>query len=463
MMERDLQSLPWREWHPIKNQNLTPNQITDGSSKRVWWLCDLGHEWQSSVHNRVSTASQCPFCIGQRVWPGFNDLVTTHPEIAAEWHPSKNKSVDPSQVGKGSEKKFWWKCPLGHEWEAQIANRTRLGSGCAVCDGKVAWPGFNDLGSQYPEIARQWSVKNELSAQQIVSGSSKLGLWECDKGHEWEQKPVVRTRMGSGCPVCSNQKIVAGVNDLASLEPGIAEQWHPEKNGELLPSQVSLGSEKKAWWLCLEGHEWQSTISSRRRMGCPVCGNRRVDEGVNDLVTTNPAIASEWHPTRNGDLLPSEVALGQTRTVWWVCKEGHEWQATLDTRRISGCPKCAKYGFSQYGPSEIYFIENATLKAWKIGITGTDRKYDRIASFERLGWRTILRVEGDGVDVMKAERKLLSWIRNELQLPQFLEQSAFGRHGGATETFSLVDELRGEIINRIQLEMSSAKDDSQQD
>lgn len=462
MGDRNPGSLPWSQWHPAKNQNLTPHDVTDGSNKRVWWLCELGHEWQSSVYNRVSTSSKCPFCIGHRVWPGFNDLAATFPEIASQWHPTKNKPLEPSEVNKGSEKKHWWLCGLGHEWEASPANRTRLGSGCAVCNGKVAWPGFNDLESQHPEIAKEWSVKNESSARQTVAGSGKLGLWECASGHEWMQKPVVRTRMGSGCPVCSNQKIVAGVNDLAFFEPLIAEQWHPEKNGELLPSEVSRGSEKKAWWLCPEGHEWQSTISSRRRMGCPVCGNRRVDKGVNDLLTTNPEIASEWHPTRNGDLLPTQVALGQTRAVWWVCEESHEWRATLETRRASGCPKCAKYGFSQHGPSEIYFIENTSLQAWKIGITGTDRKYDRLSSFERLGWRIIHTVEGDGGDVMKVERKVLSWIREELHLPQFLDQSAFGKHGGATETFSLKEELREEIIRRIQMEMSLVNNNSDQ-
>lgn len=456
MGSRNMSELPWSQWHPTKNGDLTPDDVTDGSNKRVWWVCDLGHEWQTATYYRVAKSSQCPYCVGQKVLAGFNDLATKFPDVARQWHPTKNKPLEPFEIGAGSEKKIWWLCDLGHEWEANLSNRTRVGSGCPVCDGKQVLAGFNDLASKFPDVAAEWSSRNELSASEVISGSGKSVWWACSEGHEWEQRISVRTSQAVKCPVCANQKIVAGINDLQTLEPQIARQWHPTKNGDLLPSQVSVGSHKKSWWLCVEGHEWEAAISSRRRNGCPVCGNRQVVVGINDLSTTHPEIATEWHPTKNGDLSPTQVALGQTKSLWWKCSEGHEWKATLDTRNRSGCPRCAKYGFDQGGESEIYFIENQELKAWKIGITGTDRVYDRLASYQRLGWTVIVRTSATGRVVMAAEKAMFNWIRKELELPQYLEQDTMGKHGGATETFALVEELKEEILDRLAIEIKKA-------
>lgn len=105
----------------------------------------------------------------------------------------------------------------------------------------------------------------------------------------------------------------------------ILEEWHPTKNGELQPSVVSKGTDKKIWWICENGHEWEAKIYSRiHGKGCPYCGNKAVLEGVNDLATTHPEVAAQWHPTRNGTLRPSDVMGGSRNKVWWLGPCGHE-------------------------------------------------------------------------------------------------------------------------------------------
>lgn len=451
-----MNELPWSQWHPNKNPGIDPANLSFGSNKVAWWLCDLGHEWQTKIYQRTIAGTGCPYCAGQKVAKGFNDLKTTFPLVASQWNKHRNGSVTPDQISAGTEKKYWWVCEFDHEWEATPANRTRLGSGCAVCDGKKVLPGFNDLASQYPQLATEWSDKNKLSSNQVVSGSGKKYWWICPLGHEWEQTPSVRLNQATGCPTCSNQKVLPGFNDLQTIEPEIALQWHPTKNAPLTPSEVSAGSEKKQWWLCSKGHEWEATINSRKKNGCPVCVNKLVIGGVNDLLTSNPDISAEWHPSKNGELLPTQVALGQTRSVWWLCSEGHEWKTSLETRSKSGCPRCAKYGFSQHGESELYFIENEKLFSWKIGITGIDRKYDRLENFGKLGWSVVSRIKAPGRIVMKAEKSLFEWIRNDLNLPQHLDQASMGKHGGATETFTIIDELRDQIVKRMKVEIDKA-------
>ena len=93
------------------------------------------------------------------------------------------------------------------------------------------------------------------------------------------------SRQRSGCPVCANRMVLAGVNDLATINPELARQWHPTKNGDLTPRDVLAGSRRKVWWICDQGHEWQADVSSRNHgTGCPVCAGKKVISGENDFA-----------------------------------------------------------------------------------------------------------------------------------------------------------------------------------
>ena len=334
------------EWHPTKNAENTPHNIGYGSNKKVWWQCNKGHEWQASPNSRARGDS-CPYCSNKKVLSGYNDLATTHPEIAKEWHPTKNSSIKPTMLTSGSNKKVWWKCKKGHEWEANVNNRARQNQGCPICSNKRVLQGYNDLATTHPEIAKEWHpTKNgDLNPTMVVAGSHQKVWWQCDKGHEWQAAVAWRYR-GDKCPYCVNKKVLSGYNDLATTHPEIAKEWHPTKNGTLEPTDVIAGSEKKVWWLCDKGHEWQASLVNRTRQnqGCPFCSNRRVLQGYNDLATTHPEIAKEWHPTKNGELKPTMVTYGSKQKVWWQCDKGHEWETAISSRRNggSGCPECHK-------------------------------------------------------------------------------------------------------------------------
>lgn len=127
-----------RQWHPAKNEGLTPKLITYGSKQKVWWRCDRGHEWQTAVASRTMRNSGCPYCTGRKVLAGFNDLKTVEPQAAAQWHPELNGALTAEMVTAGSHRKVWWQCPEGHVWKAVVYARAGPGkSGCPVCAGKV--------------------------------------------------------------------------------------------------------------------------------------------------------------------------------------------------------------------------------------------------------------------------------------------------------------------------------------
>ena len=86
-----------------------------------------------------------------------------------------------------------------------------------------------------------------------------------------------RVQGGSGCPYCTNHKVLQGFNDLATVQPLIGGQWHESLNGGLTPEMVTAGSHKKVWWICPHGHVWKAAIYARtgaQQSGCPVCAGK---------------------------------------------------------------------------------------------------------------------------------------------------------------------------------------------
>ena len=289
------------EWDSARNAPLTPDSVSYGSKRKVWWTCAHGHHWQAAVHTRTGSGTGCPYCSGRLPLPGVNDLATTYPDLARQWHPTKNAPLTPADVLPGSHRLVWWQCDHGHEWRAQIKSRVN-GAGCPICANKLVKTGENDLASLYPELAAQWHpTKNgALTPADVVPGSRRKVWWICPKGHAY-QAAISSRSSGSGCPVCAGKKIIPGENDLASQYPDIARQWHPTKNGALTPDHIAPASNKKVWWICDKGHEYQAVVSSRtqRNGGCPYCANKKVLPGFNDLATLYPHVASQWHPTLN--------------------------------------------------------------------------------------------------------------------------------------------------------------------
>ena len=124
------------EWDPERNGELTPYQVAPSARARVWWKCPAGpdHEWSSPVYARTSPKlTGCPFCSGHRA-SVTNSLATRFPSIAREWHPKANGTLTPVEVTHGSSRRVWWRCQFGHEWRAQVRDRTRPDArGCPVC------------------------------------------------------------------------------------------------------------------------------------------------------------------------------------------------------------------------------------------------------------------------------------------------------------------------------------------
>ena len=345
-----------KEFHPTKNGGLTPDQVMAGTSKKFWWQCEKGHEWETSIRLRAKQGTGCPYCANFKVWVGYNDLATTDPELSKYWHPTLNHPLTPQMVTRGSGKKVWWQCRNGHEWRREVYIQTNEEwshwYGCPICSDNPTRgeklrpkPTRQTLFETHPHLVEELHpTKNEDLHLPSIGSTSKQKVWWLGKcGHEWESSVKTRTRGKADCPYCANQKLLRGFNDLATTNPHLVSEWHPTKNGDLTPEMVILGFSQLAWWQGECGHEWEATVFSRiKGAKCPYCSNREVLVGFNDLATTHPQLVAEWHPTKNEKLTPHDIIAGSNKKVWWQCDHGHEWETMVlvRTRFESNCPIC---------------------------------------------------------------------------------------------------------------------------
>lgn len=202
------------------------------------------------------------------------NLEMVYPDIAKQWHPLKNGVLCPCNVAPRAHRKVWWRCSVGHEWEASIDGRVH--NGCPYCSGRCATKQKN-LAIVFPVLAEQWHpTKNEgISPQSVSPHSRKIVWWLCPRcGHEW--RTAVYSRVKRGCPGCSGRSVTY-THNLAMMFPYIAGQWNQSKNGNLSPQNVAPKSRTKVWWICSRKHEWAAKICDRtsaRRNGCPHCSKR---------------------------------------------------------------------------------------------------------------------------------------------------------------------------------------------
>ena len=296
-----------KEWDYEKNKTLvnkrdnkilTPHSVSPGSHQEVFWKCSKGHQWAARIANRTYLGNGCPICSGQKILPGYNDLATLNPVLAAEWHPTKNKPLTPELVGPGSTKKVWWLSKTcGHEWLAEIRSRHQ-GSNCPYCTGKQILIGFNDLATTHPEIAQQWDYERNgtLNPTNVIAGSERKVYWICNKGHSWSASIEKRTN-GRHCPVCSNKKVLAGFNDLQTIQPQLAAEWNYIKNGNLKPTDVTCGTAKKVWWICNKGHQYKASINHRYSLnnGCPICNESKGELAIRQFLINKNILFKEQY------------------------------------------------------------------------------------------------------------------------------------------------------------------------
>lgn len=202
-----------REWNFTKNGQLNPATLSITSTKKVWWICSRGHEWEAIIRNRTHSKG-CPYCNNRKVLAGFNDLQTINPALCDDWNYEMNGS-QPSEYLPHSNKRVWWKChKCGFEWESQINNRSK-GDMCPNCRSskmsntlRASRAKKNNLAINHPELGAEWDyTRNQLTPNDYACGSDFTAWWICSWcGCSWSSQIKKRALRGDGCPNCNKRQ-----------------------------------------------------------------------------------------------------------------------------------------------------------------------------------------------------------------------------------------------------------------
>lgn len=358
---------PWlkKEWDTEANGNLTPSDVFPKSNRRVSWICEWGHKWETKIYHRTD-GQGCPYCAGLKPILGETDLETLEPTISRQWHPAKNGNRLPSEFTRFSHFSAIWLCDEGHEYPAPIYRRSK-GCGCPVCDGKKIVPGVNDLASRAPSLAKEWDWQKNTDAtpETVALHTNRKYYWGCQRcGHSWKASPKNRAS-GKGCPNCAGQCVYPEINSFASVNPQMIDQWDIEKNYPLTAWKVTAYDNRDYHWVCKNGHSFSASPANRTKgTDCPYCKGKIPVIGVNDFAKICPTAAAEWHPTKNTHHLPEHFLPNSHEEVWWQCEEGHEWQQMIYERANgSKCPYCRKR-IPVVGESDLASQQSELTKHW---------------------------------------------------------------------------------------------------
>lgn len=267
-----------KQWHPTKNGDLLPEDVTFGSNKYIVWICEKGHEYPAKIGHRTA-GSRCPYCYGKKI-SIERSIAYKRPDLVKEFHSTKNGFLDTYKVHVSSRLKIWWICSVDashKDWLSTADNRNK-GNGCPTCANKAgSIDKKKSFGYLYELLLEEWDYeRNVNNPYEIAPFSNRKADWVCknDKTHKWTASIAHRSG-GTGCPICSGN-IVLDSNSLAQMFPEIAAEWDYSKNGDLRPNELTPGSSRKIYWICHKDftHIWKTTPWERTNgSGCPHCTN----------------------------------------------------------------------------------------------------------------------------------------------------------------------------------------------
>lgn len=366
-----------KEWHPTKNGDLTPHEVTCGCTKKVWWKCHTcGYEWYAKISNRAILDRGCPCCSNHVVVKGINDLSTTHPDIAKDWHPTKNGNLTAFDVSYGQGKKVWWMCSQGHEYKATINHRTGAdGTKCPICySGRqtsfAEQAFYYYLKQLYPDAINRFKAdflgKMELD---IYIPSTHVAI-EYD-GEAWHKNEKV-DRERKKYQICKEHEIY-----LIRLKE---KDYTGEKNADECFVFPDLYRAKKLDYIIPKllnkldtkivdvynrNNDWIKNYDvniERDRIKILSCF--ATQHKKDSFAEKYPEIAKEWHPTRNESLTPYMFKPHSGHKVWWKCSEcGYEYEATIGHRTSgTGCIKCSTKRSAEKRGRVVYMIDPITNK-----------------------------------------------------------------------------------------------------
>ena len=276
------------EW--LENINGDIYNIFSNSNDIIEWICRKCHRnFKAKISNRAEDDKCCPYCSNRILIKGINDLATTHPHLIKEWSNLNDRQL--SCLTNKSSYKAWWKCSVcSNTYQQVVSSKLISKTSCPYCRKTKVLKGFNDLATTHPWLIKEWSTLNDRDSSSIMCNSNYRAWWKCAEcSKEYRQSVKKKILMNiSCCPYCRNNKVLKGLNDLATTHEYLLNEWDYLNNILLAkPTEIDEKSNKIVWWICKDNpnHRYKFKINEkikyekRSLITCKICkGLRRKQE-----------------------------------------------------------------------------------------------------------------------------------------------------------------------------------------
>ena len=318
--------------------NPIPLNEVRGVKAKFLWICPKHGEYEQKLGHMIRALKNgtigCPYCNGFKV-RREDSAGAKAPELIKEWASSNESTL--YEYAPNSKYLATWCCPdCGTKWKAPIYIRVQGYGKCPTCYGNKTFK------ERYPELEQYYAKDNDLPFEKAVISDTTPRNWICEHGHEFEDSFNNIHKRGFRCPYCESVKVLQGFNDFATLEPVISKDYDEEKNGNTAGDV--LITNRPVYFKCKNGHSFKRPIIQHIKSNgkCPVCANKRIEKGINDLATTNPEIATllSSNNERKADTLLPSFKL----KVAWICPTCNgEYYAPVEdmVNGLAECPYCS--------------------------------------------------------------------------------------------------------------------------
>ncbi|MFZ2527493.1 MAG: zinc-ribbon domain-containing protein [Rhodococcus sp. (in: high G+C Gram-positive bacteria)] len=359
--------------------------------------------------------------------PGRVLLAESDSEAVQWWDHDSNETSVFETVTVRARRTCNWQCPdCGFQFAEKVCVMTERPR-CPDCEARTREAREADDEkwkrtpvADVPELAGAWSDDNDDDPRRVmVAGSGKAYKFRCANGHHPRIRPALF--LTAGCPHCRGTKTATHTKSVAELQPELAAQWHPTRNGKHTPENVVWNSERVMWWKsnCC-GHEWPESVRSRdggQRLRCLSCHTI-----LGSLAWHDPGLAAEWSPANPVTAWHVRPHASLPFVPQWSCvtNPDHVWNAPVSSRSNGAeCPECR-----QAGKSRVELDHHAAaLAIFGNARSGITIQHDAFIS--RRSWTTDISVEHQGRTVVieydgaywhRADAKILVDQRKSLDL-----------------------------------------------
>ena len=328
-------------WDYEKNEK-RPDQVLATLDNSYHFVCSNGHHFKCTLRELVENDFHCPVCEGKRVDPEKTSLQALNPELASEF--SVNNKSTASQIAFDTSKKVLWTCPTCGEDYLYPVNERKIGdNSCPYCNHTKLKSGVNDLTITNPQLASEFSPRNDKKANEVGEWQKYEVFWICPTCKQEFRREVRKMAAGfDECPICTGRVAIEGYNSLADEHPDIPFIWS-EKNDKKPTEVTSISSYDAIWYCPTCKQEFRREVRKvvDDEFECPICTGKTVVAGYNSLEDEYPEIAKRW--AESNDRLPSEVLSSHIYRAEWVCPTcGGKYTASVRdvVNGLAECPYC---------------------------------------------------------------------------------------------------------------------------